>query len=342
MHGSTKGQLDERQKRHEASGLGHTAAAAIRQVASVLLRPRPGAPRGTHHLHRPHGRRTLASHHNGDPDGTEYASTGVSPQVPESWRSVADKTGVKLETVAGLYFSDRLSALFGPDGKLRDAAELRSAEAAGTLGVGPTNEQRQLELMDKRWPKKAFDTTTKAVSTQKSQMSRRREMNTVTKSAGLVAIRLKVNMLGLFHGLDSPQRGDVVEVESFDAAGYLRMGTPSRPVTGYSVIRTSLTGQQPRISNRVICTAGNRIPLNHTRTGRRCSRHKSLCLQSNRLGSCFQQRRRDGWPGGRRPRVPFRWHTLRRLRSECLCPYLAVRRETFDRRPKTALALAQR
>ena len=46
--------------------------------------------------------------YNCDPDGTEYASTRVSPQVPESWRSVADKTDVKLETVAELYFSGRL------------------------------------------------------------------------------------------------------------------------------------------------------------------------------------------------------------------------------------------
>ena len=50
------------------------------------------------------------------------------------------------------------------------------------------------------------------------------------------------------------------------------------------------------VSNRVTRTAGNRIPLSKARTGPRC-RHKSSCLQSNRLGSCFQQRRRDGWPG---------------------------------------------
>ena len=47
------------------------------------------------------------------------------------------------------------------------------------------------------------------------------------------------------------------------------------------------------VSNRVTRTAGNRIPLSKARTGPRC-RHKSSCLQSNRLGSCFQQRR-SGW-----------------------------------------------
>jgi hypothetical protein len=76
---------------------------------------------------------------------------------------------VKLETVAELYFSDRLSALFGPDGKLRDAAELRSAEAARTLGVGPTNEQRQLELMDKRWPKKPLTPQQRQLALEKAK-----------------------------------------------------------------------------------------------------------------------------------------------------------------------------
>jgi hypothetical protein len=106
---------------------------------------------------------------NNDHPHTEYASTRVSPQVPESWRSVADKTGVRLETVAGLYFSDRLSALFGPDGKLRDGADLRSAEAAGTLGAGPTNEQRQLELMDKRWPKKRLTPQQRQLALEKAK-----------------------------------------------------------------------------------------------------------------------------------------------------------------------------
>jgi hypothetical protein len=65
----------------------------------------------------------------------------------------------------------------------------------------------------------------------------------VAKSAGLVAIQLKVNLLGLFHGLDSPQRGDVVEVESYDAAQYFthgyaqpaadrELGDPYRPYRG--------------------------------------------------------------------------------------------------------------
>jgi hypothetical protein len=65
----------------------------------------------------------------------------------------------------------------------------------------------------------------------------------VTKSGGLVTIRLKVNILGLFHGLDSPQRGDVVEVKSYDAARYFmhgyaqpatdrELGDPYRPYRG--------------------------------------------------------------------------------------------------------------
>jgi len=103
------------------------------------------------------------TNYNGDPDGTEYASTGVSPQVPESWRSVADKTGVRLETVAGLYFSDMLSALFGPDGRLMMLPNYAAPRRLAPWELGPTNEQRQLELMDKRWPKRRLTPQPKAV-----------------------------------------------------------------------------------------------------------------------------------------------------------------------------------
>jgi hypothetical protein len=92
---------------------------------------------------------------NNDPPHTQYASTsGVSVPGLEGWRSISAKTGLNLETVAGLGLTDSLSCLFGADGKLRDGAELRSREAAGTLGHGPTAEQRRLQLMDKRWPRK--------------------------------------------------------------------------------------------------------------------------------------------------------------------------------------------
>jgi len=63
------------------------------------------------------------------------------------------------------------------------------------------------------------------------------------KNTVLVAIRLKVNILGEFHGVTHPKRGDVVEVESHDAARYFahgyaqpaadrELGDPYRPYRG--------------------------------------------------------------------------------------------------------------
>jgi hypothetical protein len=45
-----------------------------------------------------------------------------------------------------------------------------------------------------------------------------------TKSYEPVEIRLKVDIEGDFHGLVSPRRGDVVEVEPAHAARYLAQG----------------------------------------------------------------------------------------------------------------------
>ncbi|MFZ0716523.1 hypothetical protein [Mycobacterium sp.] len=94
------------------------------------------------------------SFNNYDPPGTQYASTANAPSVPEGWRSLAHKTGLSLQTVAALGFADNLSCLFGSDNRLRDGAELRSAEARGTLFQQPTVEQRYVELYGKRWPRK--------------------------------------------------------------------------------------------------------------------------------------------------------------------------------------------
>jgi hypothetical protein len=46
----------------------------------------------------------------------------------------------------------------------------------------------------------------------------------VAKDTRLVAIRLRVDILGEFHGVTHPKRGDAVEVESYDAARYYEHG----------------------------------------------------------------------------------------------------------------------
>lgn len=46
----------------------------------------------------------------------------------------------------------------------------------------------------------------------------------VQRANGLVPVRLKINIMGGFHGVTRPQRGDVVDVESHCAARYFKTG----------------------------------------------------------------------------------------------------------------------
>jgi hypothetical protein len=72
----------------------------------------------------------------------------------------------------------------------------------------------------------------------------------VAKSTGLVPIRLKVDIAGLFHGMSDPKRGDVVEVESYNAARYFahgyaqpasvpELGDPYKPYRGAALAAES-------------------------------------------------------------------------------------------------------
>lgn len=85
--------------------------------------------------------------------------TNVDPAHPayDGLRSIARKTGLRLETVAALGMADQLSRLFD-DGRLRDGAELRSLERAGSLRPGAqpnrTTHQRMLDLLAIRWAQK--------------------------------------------------------------------------------------------------------------------------------------------------------------------------------------------
>ena len=49
-------------------------------------------------------------------------------------------------------------------------------------------------------------------------------MTIAAKDRGLVPIRMRVDITGLFHNGPGPKRGDVVEVESHAAARYFELG----------------------------------------------------------------------------------------------------------------------
>lgn len=46
----------------------------------------------------------------------------------------------------------------------------------------------------------------------------------VTKSTGLVPVRLRINIEGHFHGVIHPRRGDVVDIDALSAGRYFRTG----------------------------------------------------------------------------------------------------------------------
>jgi hypothetical protein len=71
----------------------------------------------------------------------EYAS-GSFPGLG-GWRSLAEKTGLSIETIAELGVRDELRCLFA-NGRLRPPEELRAMDRDGRLGPGPINPRQAL------------------------------------------------------------------------------------------------------------------------------------------------------------------------------------------------------
>jgi hypothetical protein len=92
---------------------------------------------------------------NHDPEGTRYASVRDEFREVEILKSLAVKTGLSVATIVEMRAADpTLRSLFDDFGHLKSRTELRSLEAARAAPPRKSPEQRQLELLDYRWPKK--------------------------------------------------------------------------------------------------------------------------------------------------------------------------------------------